>query len=403
MLAYSTKKIGLHDLIKVRISKKMIVTGRTDPAEPTPKGGVIETTVGRMIFNDIIPAAMPFYNCTLSNKGQSRVIADCHDVLGRAATIDLLDGIKTLGFKNATLAGLSLGVTDLRVPAMKQKIIDGAQKQVDRVERGYQQGAITQTERSNQLIDIWIHAREQVTEEMLLELRNDMRDDKGKYVASNDPKGNLYLNPVFLMTESGARGSVDQIRQLAGMRALMAKPSGEIIETPIKTNFREGLTVLEYFSSTHGARKGLADTALKTAESGYMTRKLIDVSQNVIITEPDCGTIQGITKRVVYKGEEVEVSLKETIVGRTARDTIRHPVTDAVIVAENQIITDEIAARIDEMGIEAIRVRSPLTCESAGASASTATARTFRPAWWSRKGWRWASSPPSRSASRARS
>ena len=364
MLAYATKKIGIHDLIRVRISKKMVVKGRTDAPEPTPKNGIIETTAGRLIFNDIIPYAMAFYNCNLSNKGQSRVIADCHAVLGRAATIDLLDATKTLGFKNATLAGLSLGVTDLRVPALKQKIIDGAQKQVDRVERGYQQGAITQTERSNQLIDIWIHAREQVTEEMLTELRNDFRDDNGKYVQVGDAKGKLYLNPVFLMTESGARGSVDQIRQLAGMRALMAKPSGEIIETPIKTNFREGLTVLEYFSSTHGARKGLADTALKTADSGYMTRKLIDVAQNVIVTQIDCGTIQGITKRVVYKGEEVEVSLKETIVGRVARDTIRHPVTDAVIVAENQIISDEIADKIDELGIEAIRVRSPLTCEA---------------------------------------
>jgi DNA-directed RNA polymerase subunit beta' len=364
LLAYSNRKIGLHDLIRVHISKKYVVNSRTDPPEPAPANGVVETTVGRLIFNDIIPAEMPFYNCTLTSKGQSRVIDDCHALLGRAATIDLLDDIKALGFKQATLAGLSLGVTDLRVPASKQKIIDNAQKQVDRVERGYQQGAITQTERSNQLIDIWIHAREQVTEEMLAELRNDMRDENGKYLPSSDPKGRLYLNPVFLMTESGARGSVDQIRQLAGMRALMAKPSGEIIETPIKTNFREGLTVLEYFSSTHGARKGLADTALKTADSGYLTRKLIDVAQNVIISEIDCGTIQGITKRVVYKGEEVEISLKETIVGRVARDTIRHPVTDAVIVEENQIITDEIADKIDELGIEAIRVRSPLTCES---------------------------------------
>ncbi len=365
MLSYATKKIALHDLIRVRITgRKVVVNGRNDPPEPMPANNLIETTVGRLIFHDIIPLGMPFYNCTLNNKGQSRVIADCHQMLGRSATIDLLDGIKTLGFKNATLAGLSLSVADLRVPANKEKIINAAQKQVDRVERGYQQGAITQTERSNQLIDIWIHAREQVTEEMLTELRNDMRDEQGRYVQPGDPRGKLYLNPVFLMTESGARGSVDQIRQLAGMRALMAKPSGEIIETPIKTNFREGLTVLEYFSSTHGARKGLADTALKTADSGYLTRKLIDVAQNVIITEIDCRTIHGLTKRVIYKGEEVEISLKESIIGRVARDTIRHPVTDAVIVAENQIISHEIADRIDDLGIEAIRVRSPLTCES---------------------------------------
>jgi DNA-directed RNA polymerase subunit beta' len=284
--------------------------------------------------------------------------------LGRAATIDVLDAIKEVGFKWSTLAGLSIGVRDLRVPAAKPKIIDAAQKVVDRTEREYQQGAITPMERHNKLIDVWVHAREQVTKEMMKELKSDLRDEAGDYLPPHHKKGRNYLNPIFLMTDSGARGSVDQIRQLAGMRALMAKPSGGIIETPIKSNFREGLSVLEYFSSTHGARKGLADTALKTADSGYLTRKLADVAQNVIVNMDDCGTIQGITKGAIYKGEEIAVPLREGIMGRVARDSIRNPITDELIVAENQVISHDIAAKIEELGLDTIRVRSPLTCES---------------------------------------
>ena len=212
---------------------------------------------------------------------------------------------------------------------------------------------LTEGERYNQVIDAWTHARVAVTNEMMRGLKKDTRED-----------GTAYLNPIFLMTDSGARGSVDQIQQLAGMRALMAKPSGEIIETPIKSNFREGMTVHEYFSSTHGARKGLADTALKTANSGYLTRKLIDVAQNVIVMERDCGTLQGITKSTVGKGDEVDVPLAELIVGRTARDNIRNPITDEMIVLENQVISPPIAARIEELGLDAIRVRSTLTCDS---------------------------------------
>ncbi len=225
-------------------------------------------------------------------------------------------------------------------------------------------------ERYNALIDIWVHVRELVTEAMMEDLKNDWRDEDLQYTTKEDEKGKRYLNPIYLMSDSGARGSKDQIRQLAGMRALMAKPSGEIIETPIKANFREGLSVLEYFSSTHGARKGLADTALKTADSGYLTRKLADVAQNVIISTEDCGTIKGITKDVLYKGEEVDISLAESIIGRTARDTIRHVVSDEVIVRENEMITPEIARRIENspseggLGLESIRVRSPLTCEA---------------------------------------
>ncbi len=364
MLAYDLKRIGIHDKIEVRIARERIVTSQKTGFEPAPKNSRIVTTVGRLIFNDMLPPQMPFYNYALSQKGSARVIADCHSILGRSATIDLLDGIKAVGFKWSTLAGLSFGVNDMRVPAAKPKIIAAAQKTVDRIERDFHQGALTPMERYNQLIDVWIHARERVTEEMMKELKGDRRKENGQYVLPDDPKGKPYLNPIFLMTESGARGSVDQIRQLAGMRALMAKPSGEIIETPIKANFREGLSVLEYFSSTHGARKGLADTALKTADSGYLTRKLADVAQNIIINQIDCETINGITKSAVYKGEEIDIPLRESIVGRVARDTIRNPLNDEFIVAENEIIARETAAKIEALGLDQIRVRSPLTCES---------------------------------------
>ena len=321
------------------------------------------------MFNDYLDPRLPFYNHPVG-KAISRVIADCHHELGRAKTIELLDRIKELGFQYSTLAGLSFGLTDLRIPASKPKIVDAAQKVVDRVERNFQNGNITPMERHNQLIDIWVHARERVTQDMMKSLGDDWRNEDGTEAKQGDNKASLYLNPIFLMTDSGARGSVDQIRQLAGMRGLMAKPSGEIIEAPIKANFREGLSVLEYFSSTHGARKGLADTALKTADSGYLTRKLADVAQNVIINELDCGTIEGNTKSTIYRGEEVDVKLSQLIVGRTARDTIHDIRTDEIIVRENELITPEIARRLEAkpedggLGLDSIRVRSPLTCES---------------------------------------
>ncbi|MHC4096742.1 MAG: DNA-directed RNA polymerase subunit beta', partial [Planctomycetota bacterium] len=268
-------------------------------------------------------------------------------------TVDLLDRIKDLGFKYATLGGLSFGIMDLKIPARKPEIIYETEKRVNKIYKNYADGVLTEGERYNQVIDAWTNARVAVTNEMMRGLKEDTKDD-----------GTPYLNPIFLMSDSGARGSVDQIQQLAGMRALMAKPSGEIIETPIKSNFREGLTVLEYFSSTHGARKGLADTALKTANSGYLTRKLIDVAQNLITTEHDCQTLQGITKSTVSRGEQVDVPLSQLIIGRTARDNIRNPITDEMVVRENEVITPEAAVKIEILGLDAIRVRSPLTCDS---------------------------------------
>jgi DNA-directed RNA polymerase subunit beta' len=273
--------------------------------------------------------------------------------LGRAHTINLLDRIKDLGFRQATLAGLSFATSDLRVPTEKKKVILAeTEKQIAKINKSYRDGAITDGERYNQVIDAWTHARERVTAEMIRELESDTRD------------GVPYLNPIFLMTDSGARGSIDQVRQLAGMRGLMAKPSGEIIESPIKANFREGLNVLEYFSSTHGARKGLADTALKTADSGYLTRKVADVAQNVIITNPDCGTVNSIEKTIYHKGTEVERSLADAIRGRTSAQNIIDLLTDEFIVKEGEIITAAAAQRIEELGIERMRVRSGLTCES---------------------------------------
>jgi DNA-directed RNA polymerase subunit beta' len=356
ILAYDMGRIALHAIIKVRIAKPVVKEGeraRDLKHKEITKPIVIETTVGRCIFNDILPAKMPFYNWPMGQKSLSQVISDCYEIAGSAATVDLLDRIKEKGFRHATLSGLSFGLVDLKIPPKKKDIIDETEKRVKKILKNYQAGVLTEGERYNQVIDAWTNARVAVTSEMMKGLKEDKKDD-----------GSAYLNPIYMMSISGARGSVDQIQQLAGMRALMAKPSGEIIETPIKSNFREGLTVLEYFSSTHGARKGLADTALKTANSGYLTRKLIDVAQNMIVTERDCGTLQGITKSTVTRGEQVDVPLTQLIIGRTARDNIRNPITDEMIVRENEVITPDAAVKIEALGLDAIRVRSPLTCDS---------------------------------------
>jgi DNA-directed RNA polymerase subunit beta' len=361
MMAHDMGKISIHEKVRVRIPQPLVKdeTGKLQsaPALEGSHGGhkafVVETTAGRCIFNDILPAGMPFYNMTMAQKKLSRVISDCFHYSGSAETVGLLDRIKDLGFRYATLAGLSFGLTDLKIPAKKPDIIADTEKRVGKIYKNYNEGVLTERERYNQVIDAWTNARVAVTNEMIRGLREDTKDD-----------GSPYLNPIYLMTDSGARGSIDQIQQLAGMRALMAKPSGEIIETPIKSNFREGLTVLEYFSSTHGARKGLADTALKTANSGYLTRKLIDVAQNVIIIERDCGTLQGITKTSISRGDQVDIPLSQLIIGRTARDNIRNPITDEMVVHENEVVTPEVASKIEALGLDAIRVRSPLTCDS---------------------------------------
>jgi len=367
MLAYDTNKIGIHTPINVRLPKDRyegIVEEERGSIKPLPENLRVTTCVGRLLFNDILDSGMPFYNCALGKKGCSRVIDDTYAIKGRPQTITLLDNLKSIGFKRSTTSGLSFGITDLRIPEKKQEIIDATQKKVDRVEKAYHAGAITERERYNQLLDLWTHCREQVTKELLKELKNDRRDETGAIVPVETTEGRKYLNPVWLMSDSGARGNVSQIQQLAGMRGLMSKPSGEIIETPIRANAREGLNVLEYFSSTHGARKGLADTALKTADSGYLTRKLADVAQNCFIAMDDCGTKQGIPKSAIYKGEEVDVPLREQIVGRVARETIRNPITDELIVSDSETISLDAAIKIEELGVDTVSVRSPLTCEA---------------------------------------
>jgi len=348
-LAFAQGVIDRHAKIKVRLPKHRRL--KTDDGN-AKMGAVIDTTYGRVLFNMMLPNGLDFYNHAMKGSDLAAVISDCYQRLGRRATINLLDDMNQLGFRESTRSGLSFGTDDLVTPESKTQYISEAEKEVMKFKKRHDRGIITQAERYSQVLDLWTHAREKITK------------DKMQAMELDDHLGPWYVNPVFLMAHSGARGGIEQIRQLAGMRGLMAKPTGEIIETPIKANFREGLTVLEYFSSTHGARKGLADTALKTADSGYLTRKLADVAQNVVITLQDCGCTQGITKGVVYRGEKVEVRLADAIKGRVSRQNIVNPVTDEVIVHENEMITMDIARKIEEMGLEKIQVRSPMTCDA---------------------------------------
>jgi len=330
--AYQDEEADLHAKIKVRI---------TD-GDGVRK--IVETTTGRVIFNQVLPKGHAYVNETLSKKDLVRIVTNCHKCFGHARTVQLLDDIKDLGFEFATLGGISISVDDLKIPAEKQVVLSEALKEVSKVDAQYSRGIITDREKHNKIVDIWTRTTDRISDFVF--------------------KGLEPFNPVFMMADSGARGSRLQIRQLAGMRGLMAKPSGEIIETPITSNFKEGLTVLEYFISTHGARKGLADTALKTADAGYLTRRLVDVAQEVIITESDCGTINGITLSAIVEGDEVVVSLHERIVGRVALDNIVDIVTDEVVVKAGDVITEEIADKVEALGIESLRIRSVLTCES---------------------------------------
>ena len=353
-IAHSLGKVDTHAKVKVKLSANRRL--KTEVEALGKPGAVIDTTVGRVLFNAALPEGMLFYNIPMRSSELARVISDCYQALGRRRTIDLLDDMNRVGFGWSTKSGLSFATDDLITPGSKSRIIGDAEKEVLKIMKRYQKGVITDGERYNSVLDAWTHAREQITKEMMDELEQD--------TDARETRRPGYVNPIFLMAHSGARGGVEQIRQLAGMRGLMAKPSGKIIETPIKANFREGLTVLEYFSSTHGARKGLADTALKTADSGYLTRKLADVAQNVVVTMHDCGTTQGITKGVIYRGEKVEVSLADGIRGRVSRSDIRNPITDEVIVSEDEMMTPTTARQVEELGLEKIQVRSPLTCEA---------------------------------------
>jgi len=353
LLAYAHGHVETHSRVLVRFAAGTVISeAHKTPFRTLQKDELLATTAGRAIVNDIFPVGMPYYNHPQDKKAIYDLIHDCHKLCGRDATLDFLDRLKAMGFKSATRSGLSFSKDDMLIPEKKWDIIAATQVQVDKAQDDFQQGKITDAERYAHVLDLWTSARDDISTELLEQLKNEKR------------YGRPYLNPVFVMAHSGARGGVDQIRQLSGMRGLMAKPSGEIIETPIRANFREGLHVLEYFSSTHGARKGLADTALKTADSGYLTRKLADVAQNVVINIDDCGTLAAISKHAVYHGEKLVLPLGRAIRGRVARDTIRDRITDELIVEENQLITPEIAARIEKMGYTKIRVRSALTCEA---------------------------------------
>jgi DNA-directed RNA polymerase subunit beta' len=356
--AFQQNRLGVHARIRVRLPIEKKVIGEVKQDQKTvvdlvdrKPNGLVKTTVGRVIFNDILHPKMAFYDLPLTSKHLSRIIADCYQVLGRRETIDLLDRMKETGFRESTRSGLSFATDDLKTPDNKELVLKEKDKEVEKVRKQYDRGIITEQERYNTVIDLWTKARDEITKQMMADLVKDRRE------------GKPYLNPIYLMAHSGARGGIEQIRQLAGMRGLMAKPSGQIIETPIKANFREGLTVLEYFSSTHGARKGLADTALKTADSGYLTRKLADVAQNVVITTLDCGTTQGVQKKALYKGDEVDRSLSESIRGRVSRQPI-HTMNGELIVDENEMITPNAAKKIEQLGIDKVIVRSPMTCQA---------------------------------------
>ena len=312
----------------------------------------ISTTVGRAIMNDHLKRGapeMPYINGLLKKKGSGNLVNYCYLRFGLETTVRLLDGIKQLGFHYATKAGLSIGIDDMVIPAGKAGLVRDAEKQAIAVQQQYLDGAITNGERYNKVVEIWSAITEKVADEMFLGMQQD------------DKAGDM--NPIYVMADSGARGSKQQIRQLSGMRGLMAKPSGEIIETPITANFREGLTVLEYFISTHGARKGLADTALKTADSGYLTRRLVDVAQDVIISEYDCGTVDGIYVTSIVESGEIIEPLRDRIVGRVSLEKIKD-YEGNIIVDINQEITEDLAGAVQAAGIERVKIRSVLTCES---------------------------------------
>ncbi|MCZ6697109.1 MAG: DNA-directed RNA polymerase subunit beta', partial [Acidobacteria bacterium] len=312
---------------------------------------LIDTTVGRILFNDHLPEGIPFINGLLKKKGLGQLVQFSFLHFGNAKTVVMLDELKTLGFYYAMKAGISIGIDDMVIPANKEKLINEARKAQISIENEYQEGAITPGERYNKVIAIWSDVTERISEEMFREMEK------------IDQSGGDF-NPIYMMADSGARGSKQQMRQLAGMRGLMAKPSGEIIETPITSNFREGLSVLQYFISTHGARKGLADTALKTADSGYLTRRLVDVAQDVIISEDDCQTLEGIHVTAIVEGGEVIESLRDRLIGRVVMEDLYDPLTGDLIVKGNEEVTDELANLIQATGLEKVKIRSVLTCET---------------------------------------
>jgi len=357
-LAHSAGVVGTQAPIQIRYSGELIDLvaqgGSQDLLHADVievQGMLLETTVGRVLFNQELPEGMPYINGQLKKKGIQSLVGYSIMKHGHEVTVELLDRLKGIGFANATRSGLSFGADDMLIPESKQALLEDAYREVDEVERQRAAGLITAGERHNKIIDIWHRVTEHVAKEMFARM-SEIDPETGEF------------NPIFMMADSGARGSKEQVRQLAGMRGLMAKPSGEIMETPITANFREGLSVLQYFISTHGARKGLADTALKTADSGYLTRRLVDVAQDVIVVEHDCGAEEGIEVTAIMEGGEILEQLRDRIVGRVASEDIFDPLEGTLICGANQEITEELANQIQEAGIERVKIRSALTCRT---------------------------------------
>ena len=353
VMACESKACDYEALVRVPVAKRPIWNGVNKPllgtaGAPLTEGATVVTTAGRILLNEALPADVPYINFQMGDKELRALIEAIYKTRGPYVTVTMLDAIKDSGFRYATFFGATIGMDDIVIPQEKAQMIGAANVQVDSIQKQYLAGHITQEERYNRVVEVWSKTNEELTAVMMKTLE---RDRAG-------------FNNIYMMANSGARGSRNQIRQLAGMRGLMAKPSGDIIELPIRSNFREGLSVIEFFISTNGARKGLADTALKTADAGYLTRRLVDISQDVVINDDDCGTINGTIQMAIKDGEEIIEPLRERIIGRFSLDPIRHPITGETIIEANEEITEEVANAIDEAGIETVYIRTVLTCEA---------------------------------------
>jgi DNA-directed RNA polymerase subunit beta' len=355
--AHQTGSADLQARVKVRITREM----ENEEGVREPRRMMVETTVGRALLVELLPEGLPFdlINRPLDKKAVSRLINACYRDIGLKETVILADQLMYTGFANATRAGISIGVDDMVIPEQKTGIIDTAEKEIKEIEDQWASGLVTVGERYNKVVDIWSHANDQVARAMMEKLgAEEVTDSEGNKVKQQS------FNSIFMMADSGARGSAAQIRQLAGMRGLMAKPDGSIIENAITANFREGLDVLQYFISTHGARKGLADTALKTANSGYLTRRLVDVAQDLVVTEVDCGTDRGVTMSAIIEGGEVVVQLRDRVLGRVSIEDVIDPATNEVVIPAGTMIDERLCDVLDELGADDLKVRSPVACET---------------------------------------
>src|SRR6185295_6835434 len=353
--AYDSRQVELNARVWVRIKEKE----QSESGEVTEKVTRYETTIGRALLSEILPMGLSFelLNKALKKKEISKLINIGFRRCGLRETVIFADKLMQAGFSFATRAGISFGVNDMSIPAAKQELIKQAEGEVKEIENQYTSGLVTAGERYNKVVDIWSRCGEQVGKVMMEQLgQEDVVNRHGKTVKQEA------FNSIYMMADSGARGSAAQIRQLAGMRGLMAKPDGSIIETPITANFREGLNVLQYFNSTHGARKGLADTALKTANSGYLTRRLVDVTQDLVVTEDDCGTENGFATRALVEGGEVIEALRERVLGRVLATDLLNPETQDVLYAAGDLLDEDAVEKIDNLGIDEVKVRTALTC-----------------------------------------